>query len=166
MTAFQAAQTITAQGAKKHGMALVLESLHNEKLLPVWGEGETGADLTSRDVVSIILGATSPQPEEAAAHCVEVASLIRTDGLSFGEVLTKTMLKPAHEIAIEELAVSSDGQTATIRYTDGKFEIYSTGNGQAAFRHAVIIRGSLLQALAIKMQTPTVSGWSENPVAE
>lgn len=166
MNAFQAAQTISTQGARKHEIALVLETLHNEELLPVWGCGKIGAELTPRDVVSIILGATSGQPEYAAAHCIEAASLIRNDGFSFGEILTKIMTKGAHEIAVEEITVSTDSQSATIRYTNGNIEIYSTGAGQGAFRHATVIRGSLLQALAIKMQMPTVSGWTENPTPE
>ena len=166
MTAFQAAQTIVSQGAKKHEMALVLESLHNGSLLPVWGEGEIGVTLTARDIVSIIIGATSADPENAATHCIEVASLIRNDGLSFGETLTKIMAKNAHEIAVEEITVSSDSQVATIRYPDGNVATYTTGHDLKAFRQAIVIRGSLLQSLAIKMQMPTVSGWTENPVPE
>jgi hypothetical protein len=161
MTAFDVSQTLTSQGAKKHEMALVLESLHNERMLPTWGSGETGAELSPRQVVSVILGATSAAPEEAARHTADVACLIRNDGLCLGEILTKIITAPACDIQVEEITVSVDSQVATIRYTTGLCETFSTGHGLKAFRPATIIRGSLLQALAMKANFPTTSGWVE-----
>ena len=125
MTAFEVGQIFNAQGAKKSDTALVLESLHNGKLLPTWGPGETGAAVSARDVVSIIIGSTAFCPENAAAHCIEVASLIRDDGKSFGEILTKVMTSEPCTIGIDEITVSADSNTATIRYSSGNVETYS-----------------------------------------
>lgn len=166
MDAFLVSQMLVTQGAKKHEMALVLESLHNGGLLPVWGEGKTSAELKPSDIVSIVLGSTAAQPETAAAHCTEVASLIRSDGMSLGEVLTKIMTEAPCDIKVDEITVSVDSQVATIRYPGGKVEGYNTGHGLKAFRTATVIRGVLLQNIALKMILPTTSGWVGDEKAE
>lgn len=159
MTQFEVSRIFTAQGASKAEMALTLESLIDGELLPTWGEGSTGAELSTREVVSIILGATSTQPENASAHVATVAGFIRADGRSLGEILTKIMESEPADIGVEEITVSPD--LATIRYSGGGFDTFTVNGSLGAFRHTCIIRGSALQAIAMVMHFPTASGWTD-----
>lgn len=166
MTQFDESRILITQGADRNAMALMLEALHEAELLPTWGPGQTGADLSTREVVSVILGSTAPDPATAAAHVIATAGLIRADGKSLGEALTATMEAEPHTIAVEELTVSADGQSATIRYAGGKCDTFYATTGPTAFRHCCVIRGSLLSLVAMTLHHPPESGWKQERSAE
>jgi len=159
MNCFDVTRILNSQGADESHLAAVLEVLHSKpvSILPKWHEGYTGAELSPREVVSIILGATATNPREATAHVDNVATLERDDGYIFANVLTKIMQSIPGNIQVDELTINSD--VATIRYTNGNIDTFSKGTPKA-FRQATVISGCLLQAIAIQMQQSTTSGWS------
>jgi len=166
-TAFEISRALITQGADAGNMAQVLESLTTADSLPVWGAGAVGASLTPDEVVLIILGATAANPEAAAEHAGKVSELIRADGRSLGEVLTKILGAEPSEIDVLEMTVSSNGRQATIKYWRNVVsDTFSINGGLSAFSPSTIIRGSLVQALAMKLSQPTTGGWVERPSGE
>lgn len=161
MNVFEVTRILATQGADRHALAMVLEAMHDAELLPTWGKGQTGVDLSTREAVSVVLAATAPDPAAAAQHAIDVAGLIRQDGFSLGEALTAAVGAEPHTIAIDQVEISADSQSAIIRYTGGKSDVFYTNGGLKAFRQACIIRGSLLSAIALKISHPTESGWKE-----
>lgn len=159
MNCFQLSSLMASQGADRQHMAAVLEALHNESMLPAWGPGKTGAELSTREVVSVVLGSTAANPEQAATHVDTVSSLIRNDGLSFAEILTKFIGNCSDKITIEEISVSADGQSATIKHNAGPVEVFYANGELKPFRVGTTIRGCLLAQIKVKMECPTRSGW-------
>ena len=150
MNCFDVSARLEVQGADKDHLARVLEALHNENVLPTWGEGQTGAELTIAEIVAVIIGATSPQSECAATHYEAVTWLTDGDGAPFGEYLAVVMSEEPHRIGVEEIVIASNAQSATIRYSNGTSIIFRAAAGLKPFYNGCIIRGSLLAAIAQK----------------
>lgn len=161
MNCFHVSNILIAQGANKNHLASVLESLHQEKLLPAWGPGETGVDLSPREVVSLVLGSAAPIPEQAAAFVREVATLPREeDGNSFAHFLTATFDRQPHNIGLQEIVIDASGKAALVRYRKGTTDTFTCDDGNLqAFRTACVIRGSLLAAIAARLHFETETGW-------
>jgi hypothetical protein len=161
MNAFQITRHLVDQGADRARMAATLESLHNAGILPTWGEGQTGAELTARQIGLIVLGATAPNPASAAEHVGMVARLRGGDSCLRDE-LTKILEAETSTNAVVQLEVSDDGRAAVIRYPSGS-ALFGASDGPRAFRQSTTIHGSLLGAIAVRLHHPPESGWSENP---
>ena len=155
MNCFDVTRILNSQGADKNHMGAVLENLHKNDLLPTWGPGSTGAELAPQHIVNIILGASAPNPAQAAQHVGTAAQLQAGDGYTLENVLLKIILSEPCRIQVEEISIAATG--ATIRYADGTVTLLGEGK---AFQHTCIIRGSLLGMIALKMQRPTTSGFT------
>jgi len=160
-TAFEISRLLIGQGADAGNMAHVLESLSNADQTPVWGPGAVGAHLTPDEAAVIIIGATAAAPEQAAAHVAKASEMVRHDGRSLGQVLTEILAAEPHEIYASEMSIGLQGTQARIRYQRGLSDVFSVNGGLSAFCPSAIIRGSLLQAVAMKLSRPTTGGWKE-----
>jgi len=161
MTIFDLQAFLVSQGANKHQLGRVNEALTAADQLPVWGFPERGAQLTTDHVVAFLLGATAADPAKAPEHVTKLSALQRPDGRTLAEQLKKVLTTNPGDVWVNDVIVAMDGSSATIRYQRTLSDVFYGADPLTAFTQSCVIRNSVLQQLAMKIQNPTGSGWTE-----
>ncbi|WP_224982720.1 hypothetical protein [Geomonas agri] len=151
----RAKSKLVGQGADPGHLSAVVDALKGAGMLPTHDD----IPLNAKETATLLIGATSPDPANAAQHVLVYGGLQGELGL-FGISLQYILGAEPSRIAVTSVRICQDFPLARIEYADSDLQEFTAvsfiGKG---LRQEVVISGGLITSLAMGLKHDTVAGW-------
>ena len=145
---------LKGQGADGLKVLDTIKSLQAAGLLPVYDN----IPLSPRELTSLLIGATAPDPAKAAKH-VSLYAMLEGENGTFGAELRSILEQPETSL-VTSIRVNQSAPFVSIEDARGQASEFGDFQG-CGIRQEAVIAGGLVAMLSTQLRHDTEAGWSQ-----